>query len=114
MEGRRLASTADVAHLHARGRAWGVGGADLRISVVAQAPHRTDRLPDLIVGATAAQQSAQIVAVLGKKARVELPIGRQPCARAVATERLCDGGDDADLAGAVAIPPAFGDLARVV
>ena len=49
----------------------------------------------------------------GEEARVELAVGRQPRPRAVAAERLCDGGDDADLAAAVAIAISLRDLAAV-
>jgi hypothetical protein len=54
------------------------------------------------------------MALRGEEAREELPVGREPRPRAGAAERLRDGGDDADLAAAVEVAEAAGDLAAVV
>ena len=48
-----------------------------------------------------------------EEAGVELAVGRDPRARAVAAERLRHRGDDADLARAVEVAVALGDLAAV-
>ena len=69
---------------------------------------------ELVVGRAAAQQRAQVVAARGEEAGVELALGREPRARAVAAERLRHRRDHADLAAAVAVAPALGDLAAVV
>ena len=49
-----------------------------------------------------------------EQARVELAVGRDPGPGAVPAERRGDRGDDPDLAAAVDVAPAVGDLARVV
>ena len=49
----------------------------------------------------------------GEEAGVELPVGGDPSSRAITAERLRDGGDDADLAGAVQVAVALCDLAAV-
>ena len=61
-----------------------------------------------------AQQRAQVVAAVGEQAGVELAVGGQPRARAVAAERLRHRRDDADLVAAVAIAPALRDFAGVI
>src|SRR6185312_2049350 len=55
----------------------------------------------------------QVAAVGGEQAGVELALGGKAGAGASAAERAGDGGDDADLAGAVEVAEAAGDLARV-
>ena len=62
----------------------------------------------------AAEQGAEVVAAAREQAGVELAVGREPGARAVAAERLRHRRDDADLAAAVLVAPALGDLAAVV
>ena len=68
---------------------------------------------ELVVACAAAEERAQVVAADGEEAGVELPVGGEPRAGAVAAERLRDRGDDADLARAVAVAVALGDLAAV-
>ena len=77
-------------------------------------PDAADRVVQLLVGRAAADERAQVVPLRREEAGVEAALGRDPRARAVAAERLRDGGDDADLAAAVAVAPAPGDLAAVV
>src|SRR5690606_34104553 len=49
-----------------------------------------------------------------KQAGVELPIGRQPGARASSAEGLGDRSDDSKLAPAIEVAIAVGDLTEVV
>ena len=60
---------------------------------------------------SASQQAAQVMALVGKEAGVELAFGRQAGAVAVAAEGLTHAGNDADLAAAVGIGPAAGGFA---
>ncbi|MNN70042.1 hypothetical protein D3C81_1858720 [compost metagenome] len=62
----------------------------------------------------AAQQRTQVVALGGEQAQVQAALGRQADAAAIATERVGHARNHADFAGAIAIPPALGRLARVV
>src|SRR5262245_38697524 len=101
---------ADVGHLDAR-ELRRPFGADLRVAVGALCPHAGDGVAELLVARARAEQGPQIGAADREQTRVELPLGRdaRPCA--VATEGLCDGGDDPDLARPVAVAPAPSDLA---
>src|SRR5262245_57181501 len=83
------ASAADVVHLDALGAVARIGlaaGAQLGVTVVAVLPDQPDRAGDLLVGVVAAQQGAQVVAVVGEQAEEELALGRQARAVAVAAE----------------------------
>ena len=62
---------------------------------------------ELLVARAEPQRRAQVVALDARKAGVELPSALKPRAGAAAAERLGDGGDDADLAGAVGVAPAL-------
>src|SRR6266508_5942494 len=104
---------ADVAHLDFRQRG-GRRGSKLRVAVGALAPDRGDRIGELGIARTLAQRRLEIEAFGAKQARVHLAVRRQPRAGAVAAERLRDRRDDADLAFAVAVTPALGDLAAIV
>ena len=88
-------------------------GSDLGVAVGAALPHGADRLLELVVARVRAEDRAEVVAADGEEAGVELPVGREPRARAVAAERLRDRGDDADLARAVEVAVALRDLAAV-
>src|SRR5215218_2546688 len=109
----RRRSTPDVAHLDPLARA-GPGGAQLRVAVGAAVPDRGQRVGQLRVAGAAAQQRPQVVAGGGEQAGVELALGRQPRPGAGAAERLGHRGDHPELARAVAVAPAAGDLAGVV
>ena len=87
-------------------------GADLRVAIGATRPHGADRLLEL-VRRVGAQQRSQVVAADSEEAGVELSVRRDPRARAVAAEGLGHRGDDADLARAVEVAVALGDLAAV-
>src|SRR5207248_339316 len=89
-------------------------GADLRVAILAAAPHRADHAGDLLVARAAADHAPQVVAARREETREHLPLGRQAHARARAAERLRDRGDDADLAGAVEVAPALRHLAEVI
>ncbi|OIQ78261.1 hypothetical protein GALL_400320 [mine drainage metagenome] len=85
------------------------------------APHLCQRGAQLVVGdggevgeRVAAQQRAQVVAVGGEQAEVELALHRQPGAVATRAERAGDAGNHADFAGTVVIGPALRRLARAV
>ena len=54
------------------------------------------------------------MALMAEQAGEELAFGGQPQTRAVAAERLGDGGDDPDLAGTVEEAPALGHLTGIV
>ena len=84
------------------GAAGGFFGADLRIAVGAadQTPRRA--LRDLGIGRAAAQEGAEVEAVVGEEAGVEPAFGGQAGAGAAAAEGLGDGRDDTDLA----LPPS--------
>src|SRR5690606_2795893 len=84
------------------------------VAVLARAPYRTDGRGEAGVVDTVAQQGAQVVAMGGEQAGEELAFGGQAGTRTVGAEGAGDGGDHADLATAVAVAPALGDLARIV
>src|SRR6478672_9033284 len=105
-------SAADVGHLDPRAVA-GLGAAELGVAVAAVAPDPAQQRGQLLVGRALAQGASQVAAVGGEQACVELALGRQAGAGAVAAEGAGDGGDDADLACAVEVAKAVGDLARV-
>src|SRR4051812_27337367 len=90
-----------------------LSAAQLRIAVAAGAPDPAQQGRQLLVGGAVAQRAAQVATVGCEQACVELSLGRQASAGAVAAEGAGDGGDDADLAGAVGVAEAAGDLARV-
>src|SRR5262245_25628712 len=94
-------SSPDIGHLHLR-KVYRVVRADLRVAIGPSAPDPPDLGADLLVRRPAAHDRAQVVAANAEQARVQASLGRQPRARAVAAERLCDRGDHADLAAAVA------------
>src|SRR6266581_6528577 len=110
-------SAADVAHLDLRQRR-GVLGADLGIAIAALQPDRRDVVGDSLVVAAVAQQRPKIEALGGEQARVELALGGEPRARAVAAEGPGHRGDEADLARLVVtrigVAPALGDFAGVI
>src|SRR5450432_867023 len=83
------ASATDVAHLDL-GQRLRAFRADLGIAVAALRPDRSEVVGDVLVSAAAAQQRAHVVALGREKARIELAVGRQARARAVAAERLRD------------------------
>src|SRR3954447_24657369 len=107
-----MTSPADVRHLHFRSRRC--LGANVGVAIVARAPVRADSGGDRFVASAAAEEGAQVVAGAGEEAEIELAIGGETGARTTAAERLGDRGDDADLAAAVDVAPAFGDFAEVV
>jgi len=106
-------SATDVAHFHPP---FAVGGwtggflaaAQLGIAVVTSLPEVHQRGTDVFIGQLTAQQAPQVMALVAEQAGEELAFGGQPQTRAVAAERLGDGGDDADLASAVEEAPALG------
>src|SRR5207302_6636850 len=88
--------------------------AELGVAVAAGPPDAADRVGQLLVRRPPAQERAEVVTAKAEQAGVEAPLGREPRARAVATERLSDRGDHADLPASVPVAPATGDLAAVV
>src|SRR5262245_688659 len=105
-------SAADVGHLDLvadRGRL----GTKLRVAVRPAAPDATQRRLELVVARAAAYESAQVMATSREQARVQLTQRRQPRPSAGLTERLADRGDRADLARAIDIAIALGDLTGV-
>src|SRR6266568_4004445 len=110
-------STADVAHLDLRQRR-GVLGADLGIAVAALQPDRREVVGDSLVVAVVAQQRPEIEALGGEQARVELALGGEPRARAVAAEGLRHRRDHADFSrifvACIGVAPALGDFAGVI
>ena len=110
--GGRLELAADERHLDL-GQVDGLGAAELGVPVFADRPDAGDGGCELLVRGTGAHEPAQVVPANGEEARVELAVGREPRPRAVAAERLRDGGDDADLAAAVAVAIPLRDLAAV-
>ena len=102
----------DVAHLDL-GQAGRRLRAAFRVAVGALAPDRRDRLLQLLVGGAAANERAKVVAAEGEETGVEAALGGDAGPGAVAAEGLRDRGDQADLAGAVAVAPALGDLTAV-
>ena len=97
----------------------GQGAADLRIAIGAALPNMGDGGLDVCIGRVAAQQAAQVVALFGEQAQVELAFGRQPRAVAITAERMGDAADHADfalrrvvLAVGVGIAPALGGFAE--
>jgi hypothetical protein len=105
--------TRDVRHLDLARRGGG-RRAQRRVAVGAGAPHAADRPRDRVVVGAAAHERAEVVPCVGEQAGVELAVGRQAQARALAAERARHRRDHADLASAVAVAPALGDLAAVV
>src|SRR5690606_23238582 len=95
MSSRRRASATDVAHLDAPARAGRSGGsrqagAQLRVLVAALLPQRGKGGGQFGVAGAIAQQAAQVPALRGKQAQIELAFGRQPRAVAVAAEGFGD------------------------
>ena len=101
---------ADVGHLDPRD-AGCRGRAQLRVPIGAHGPQLGDAGLESGIVRAAADQRAEVVPARGEQARVESALGREPCPGAPPAEGLRDGRDDADLAGAVGIAPAFGRLA---
>src|SRR5206468_10610848 len=89
----RCSSAADVRHLYLR-RLRRLLRADLGVAVVAAAPHRGDRVGDLLVARAAADHGAPVAAARREEACVQLRLGRDPGARTRAPEGLRDGGED--------------------
>ena len=108
---RRLAP--DVRHLDLR-PARRLSGTALRVAISPDMPDRVQFRRDLVVACAATEERAEVMAICGKEAGVELALGREANARARATEGLRDRGDDSDLAGAVAVAVAARDLATVI
>src|SRR5262245_27736377 len=109
-----FASSANVVHLDLAGlRAVAGKPAQLAVAVLAPAPDRADPLADRGVVDAAAQQRAEIRPRRREEAGVEDAVRGKPRARAAAAERLRDGRDESDLARAVRVGIALGDLARV-
>src|SRR5690625_2054826 len=108
-------SAADIRHLdflflQPRG---GVA-ADLGVAVVAAIPTADEGFENEFVAGALAQKPAQIHALTGKQAGVELAFGRQAGAGAGVAKRLRDGRDDADFATAVSVSPAARHFAEIV
>ena len=80
----------------------------------ARATRPRSRCTSSVVRAAMAQQPLEVVALLREQARVQRALGREAQAIAVAAEGLRHRGNDADLARAVAVAPALGNLAAVV
>src|ERR1051325_3009437 len=89
----------------------GLFGADFGVAIGAALPHRGDFIADRVVSRPRAHERFQVVAGLSEEAGVEAAVGRKAHAIAARAERLRHRGDDADLAGAVAVAPALGHLA---
>src|SRR5690606_19149207 len=109
---RTSTSTADVAHLHAP-RALRSLGSDLGIAILTPLPDAGHELRELSVVGARAQSRAKIGAAGREQTRVEHAVRAQPRARTFAAKWLRHAGDDADLAAAVGVAPAFGDFTRV-
>ena len=60
-----------------------------------------DRIAHFPVVGAAAQDGCQVMIFLTEKAGAKLPVGGEADARAMATERLGDGRDQADFTAAV-------------
>src|ERR1700739_221981 len=103
---------ADIRHLDLRQRSCMLG-TNLGVAVGALQPDRRDIVAYLVVARASAHQRAQIVAGGREETGVEPAVGGESCARAVAAEGLRHRRNHADLARAVAIAPALGDLARI-
>src|SRR6266545_4126020 len=110
---RTRALSADVAHLDLveRDRPF---GPDLGVAVGARVPDLGDLRRDLVVGSAAAEERAEVGALRREEAGVELALGGEARAGAVLAERLRHGRDHPDLALAVQVAPALGDLAGIV
>ncbi len=117
-----MRSPSDGKHLglaHGLQQACAIKPAQLGIAVVTPAPHLGDG--GLQVGVArllyallrvAAQQGAQVVAVAGEEAKVELAFHRQAGAVAVVAKGLGDAGDGANFKAAVVQQPALGGFAQ--
>src|ERR1700754_641261 len=95
--------TADVIHLDLAQRLLrGVQrGAQLAVAVAATSPSGGDERAQIVIAGAAAQRRAQIQAGAREQTCVEHALGGEPGARAAATERVRDGRDEPQLAGAV-------------
>ena len=87
--------------------------AQFAVTVLAPPPHRAHELDAAPRRSRRRAWRAQIRARRREQAGVEHAVGGQPRARAVAAERLRDGRDEPDLAGAVRIGVTLGDLAAI-
>src|SRR5690606_6079367 len=109
------ASAAHPVHLDAPALAgFAQLGAQLAVAVGPRSPDVLQEPDELRVARSRAKRPAQVGAARREEARIELALGRQPCAVAVAAERLADRRDEADLALPVAEAVAGRDLAAVV
>jgi len=74
-----------------------------------------DERSEIFVGSAVAQQKAEIMVVLAEKAGAKLAVGGEANTRAMATERLRDGGNQADFTGGAIGKAVFaGRFARFV
>src|SRR6266498_3009997 len=87
---------------------------ELGVAIVARGPDRADRIGDRRVGRIAADEWTEIVPLRREQARVQRAVCRQARTGALGAERLRHRRDHPDLAAAIAVAPALGDLARVV
>src|SRR5262245_60778931 len=103
---RRACSAPDLVHLDAAHALERQTRALLGVAVGAAPPDAAHQLEQLVVRGAGPQRALQVAAAGGEQAGHERALGGEPRARTVAAEGLRDGGDHADLAGAVAIAPA--------
>src|SRR5258708_14145607 len=106
-------SAADEGHLDLV-QAGGLAGTLFRIAVRALGPGLGDGLTDRVVRRARAEQTPKIAPGRREEAGVEAAVGREARPGAIGAERLGHRRDDPDLARAVGVAPACGDLARVV
>src|SRR5579875_3748251 len=113
---RWVSSAANVVHLDLALLSGGTAQAraQLAVAVGARTPEAADQVGQLLVARTGAQHVAQARPVGREQARVQHAVRREPRARAVAAERLGDGGDESNLASAVGEAVALGDFAPIV
>src|SRR5512146_1926532 len=99
-----MTSSPNVRHLYL-GQRGCILRADLRIAIVALSPDLRDRIRDILVRRSAAEQSAEIMTIDREQTGVQLALGREPDAGAGIAERLGDGSDHADLAAPILVAP---------
>src|ERR1700680_2234890 len=75
--------------------------AHFAVAVRAPLPYRADQFQQFLVAGTAAHRRAQVGAFGGEQAGIDLAVGGQPRARAVAAERLSNRGNEPHLAATV-------------
>src|SRR5690554_2859893 len=88
--------------------------AELAVAVRARAPDVLQKTDQLGVARAGTERRAQVRALRREQARIKLPVRGQPCAMAVAAERIRDRRDEADLALPVDEAIALRDLAAIV